>query len=185
MKKRRCLRALTEKEKAELIRIARSRSAAHRLVQRAAAILALDEGGSQRAAGGRAGLSPSVVGLWVERFNQEGVAGLGDRPRSGRPPTYDELCKGRVIQAAKSDPRKLGMEFNHWTLDRLVVYARQRIGIAVKRAQIHRWLRREGLRWRKEQTWFSQRCDPQFAEKRAPWLTFISGKGRRRPAYSA
>jgi len=185
MKRHRSLRALTEGEKAGLVRLARSRRAAHRLVQRAAAILALAQGCSQRAAAARAALSPSVVALWIERFNGEGIAGLRDRPRSGRPPSYDELSKGRIIQAAKTDPRKLAMEFGHWTLDRLVVYARQHTGISVKRAQIHRWLRGEGLRWRKEQTWFSERSDPQFAEKRAPWLTFISAKGLPRPASSA
>lgn len=185
MKKRRSLRALTEKEKTELVRMARSRSALHHLVQRATVILAVAEGCTQAEAAGRAGLSPSLVGAWVERFNQEGIAGLWDRPRSGRPPSYDELSKGRVIQAAKTDPRKLGMEFGHWTLDRLVDYVAKHVGISVKRVQIYRWLKREGLRWRKEQTWFSERCDPQFAEKRAQWLTFISGKGLPRPAYSA
>jgi len=131
----------------------------------------------------RSRLSASLVPVWLERFNQEGIKGLSDRPRLGRPPTYDELSKGRVIQAAKSDPRKLGMDFGHWTLDRLVEYAAEHVGISVKRVQIHRWLKREGLRWRKEQTWFSERCDPQFAEKRGTSLTCTSGKGRRRPGF--
>ena len=77
------------------------------------------------------------------------------------------------------------MEFGRSTLDRLVAYGAEHVGIGVKRVQIYRWLKREGLRWRKEQTWFSQRCDPQFAEKRGRSLTFIWAKGRRMPGYSA
>ncbi len=175
--------SLTKKQRQQLVRLAKRRSAPHRLVQRATMILAVAEGCTQVEAARRAGLSRCMVVRWVERFNEEGIEGLSDRPRLGRPPTYDELSKGRVIQAAKTDPRKLGMEFGHWTLDRLVQYAAKQVGISVKRVQIYRWLKREGLRWRKEQTWFSQRCDPQFAEKRGPSLTFISGKGRPRAGF--
>lgn len=175
--------SLTKRQRQQLVRVAKSRTAPHRLVQRATMILGVAEGCTQVEAARRAGLSRSMIGRWVERFKEEGVEGLSDRPRSGRPPTYDELSKGRVIQAAKTDPRTLGMVFGHWTLDRLVEYAAEHVGISVKRVQIYRWLKREGLRWRKEQTWFSERCDPQFAEKRGPSLTFISGEGRRRPGY--
>ena len=177
------VRSLTNKEKRELARLAKSRSAAHRVVQRATIILALAEGCTQAEAARRARLSPSLVPGWVGRFNEEGIEGLSDRPRLGRPASYDELSKGRVIQAAKTDPRKLGMEFGHWTLDRLVEYAAKQVGISVKRVQIYRWLKREGLRWRKEQTWFSRRCDPRFAEKRGPSLTCTSAKGRPRPGF--
>ena len=52
-------------------------------------------------------------------------------------------------------------------------------GIAMKRSRIDELLLREGLRWHTQETWFGERVDPQFAEKRGA----SSGSGPiRRPA---
>jgi len=40
--------------------------------------------------------------------------------------------------------------------------------IAIKRSRIGEILQAEGLRWRTEETWFGERLDPAFAEKRGP-----------------
>jgi hypothetical protein len=37
----------------------------------------------------------------------------------------------------------------------------------MKRSRIDEILLREGLRWRKHETWFGERVDPDFAEKRS------------------
>ena len=36
----------------------------------------------------------------------------------------------------------------------------------MKRSRISEILVEEGLRWRKQETWFGERVDPDFAEKR-------------------
>jgi transposase len=41
-------------------------------------------------------------------------------------------------------------------------------GIAMKRSRIGEILHTEGLRWRKQETWFGERPDPAFAAKRGP-----------------
>jgi hypothetical protein len=38
--------------------------------------------------------------------------------------------------------------------------------IPIKRTRIDDILLAEGLRWRKQETWFGERVDPEFAEKR-------------------
>jgi len=40
-------------------------------------------------------------------------------------------------------------------------------GIAMQRSRIDEILLHEGLRWRKHETWFGERVDPAFAEKRS------------------
>src|SRR5215212_6568569 len=40
--------------------------------------------------------------------------------------------------------------------------------IAMQRSRIDEILIREGLRWRKHETWFGERVDPAFAVKRGP-----------------
>ena len=39
---------------------------------------------------GRAGMDRQTLRDWVVRFNAEGVEGLRDRPRGGRPPWLDD-----------------------------------------------------------------------------------------------
>jgi transposase len=42
-------------------------------------------------AGLKAGFQSQQMGInWVKRFNQEGLAGLEDKPKSGRPPIHDQ-----------------------------------------------------------------------------------------------
>jgi transposase len=71
-----------------------------------------------------------------------------------------------VIAAALSQPETLGLPFACGTLDRLTAYLNEHEGIAIKRSRIDEILIREGLRWRQQETWFGERLDPAFAEKR-------------------
>ena len=71
-----------------------------------------------------------------------------------------------MIALARTHPDKLGLPFGHWTLDRLVVYLHQTEQINVSRAQLGRILQAEGLRWYQEKSYFTERPDPQFVEKR-------------------
>ena len=72
-----------------------------------------------------------------------------------------------MIAAALTSPRSLGLPFAAWTVDRLAAYLREHTGIAMRRSRIDEILLAEGLRWRRQETWFGERVDPEFAEKRA------------------
>ena len=113
-------------------------------------------------------VTPQVVRKWITRFNAEGLDGLQDQPRSGRPPTYTAEQIGEVIAVALLKPDSLGLPFGCWTLDRLQAYLNAERGLAIKRSRINEILVAEGLRWRTDETWFGERVDPQFAEKRGP-----------------
>ena len=39
---------------------------------------------------------PATVRRWISRFNDEGLAGLADRPRSGRPRLGGQRLTGRI-----------------------------------------------------------------------------------------
>ncbi len=51
-------------------------------------------------------------------------------------------------------------------MDRLTTYIHEVKGIPIQRSRIGEILLHEGLRWRKQETWFGERVDPEFAEKR-------------------
>lgn len=160
------VRTLTEPERAEVERLASSRTAPARAVERAQIIWQAHQGRPVSQIADHLRLNPQTVRDWLKRFNAQGLAGLDDRPRSGKPPTYTPEQTGEVIACALSDPQTLGLPFACWTLDRLEAYLNEQKGIAIKRSRIDDLLLAEGLRWRQQETWFGERVDPAFAEKR-------------------
>ena len=149
-------------------RRASARTLPARLVERAKLIWLLHEGERVPAVAKQLGLGTDVVRTWLKRFNAEGLAGLEDRPRAGRPPTYTADQVGVVIEVALTNPQTLDLPFASWTLDRLAAYLQEQRGIPIKRTRIDEILVAEGLRWRTQETWFGERVDPAFAEKRGP-----------------
>jgi transposase len=160
------VRALTPEEAKEFQHRARSRTAAARDVERAQMILLSHEGMTASAIAKRLRRDGDIVRMWVKRFNALGLPGLKDEPRPGRPATYTPEEVSEVVAVALTPPRDLGLPFAGWTLDRLQTYLSEQKGIGMKRSRIDEVLTVEGLRWRKQETWFGERVDPEFAEKR-------------------
>lgn len=160
------LRTLTPEEKAAIAKLARSRTAAAREVERARIILLASKGKRVPAIAQELDLTEITVRAWLKRFNNEGLDGLADLPRSGRPATYSAEQVAEVIATALSDPQQLGQPFACWTLDRLETYLNEEKKIEIKRSRIDELLIAEGLRWRTQETWFGERVDPEFAQKR-------------------
>ena len=160
------LRNLTTEERAELERLARSRTAEARLVVRAKIVLGLAAGERPYRVAERVGVGRAAAYEWLHRFNAEGLKGLTDHPRPGRPHTYTPDQRAEVVAAAPTRPENLGLPFASWALDRLQAYLSEHKGIGIKRTRVDEILIAEGLRWRKQETWFGQKVDPEFARKR-------------------
>src|SRR5215212_6264666 len=161
-----CLRALTAEERSAVETLARSRTAPARQVERARVVLRASRGETPPGIAEALGLGAETVRRRIRRFNAEGLAALDDHHRSGRPATYSTDEVAVVIAAALTSPRSLGLPFASWTLDRLAAYLLEHKGIAMRRSRIDEILLAEGLRWRRQETWFGERVDPEFAEKR-------------------
>ena len=160
------LRPMSAEEPQALDDLLRTRTAPVRLVQRARIARAAADGRSAPAIAAAVGCSRPTVYAWIRRLNAQGLAGLEERPRAGRPPTYTAEQRAEVVAAALTAPKDLGLPFGCWTLDRLEAYRNEQKGIAIKRSRIDELLHAEGLRWRHQETWFGARVDPEFAEKR-------------------
>jgi len=160
------IRPITEEERIELEQLKRSQTAEARLVERAKMVLMYHDGQKPVDIAAKLDRTASTVYSRLKRFDAEGLAGLEDQPRGGRKPTYTETERGQMIALARTDPQKLGLPFDHWTLDRLVAYLRENDQLGISRAQLARVLKAEGLRWYQEQVYFTERPDPQFVEKR-------------------
>ena len=173
------LRAVTAEEERALRKLAASRTASARLVERAKILVTMldaPETGAMEA-GRRAGLSGQSGCAWVKRFNEGGLAVLEDEPRGGRPPTHAPEVRSALVSLATQKPRSLGLPFELWTLERLQREFKAREGVHLSDSTIWTWLRDEGLHWKRQQTWFhdAEKHDPEFVEKRGPF----SGRTRR------
>jgi transposase len=172
MSNRIALRRLTPDEEEQIRRLARSQTAPIRLVQRARIIAGMldDPELSATAAGICAGLSNAVGAKWARRFNEEGLAGLEDRSRSGRPRTHSEALRSELVGLALQKPSALGYPFALWTLERLQDAFFEREGVHLSDSTIWTWMDEEGLKWRRQESWFRdpEKRDPEFAEKRGP-----------------
>lgn len=84
----------------------------------------------------------------------------------GERATYPPEEVAEVIAAALTDPQQLRQPFACWTLDRLETYLNEEKKILIRRSRIDELLIAEGLRWRSQESWFGERVDPEFAQKR-------------------
>ncbi|NER07877.1 MAG: helix-turn-helix domain containing protein, partial [Okeania sp. SIO3C4] len=75
-----------------------------RQFKRATALLELDRGKPKTAIATTLSVSRSAVHSWAKRYQQEGLALLTDRPRSGRPVEIDGTQRAKVTALACSDP---------------------------------------------------------------------------------
>jgi len=168
MSKKNELRPLTEEERETLEKLIKSQTAPAIEVERAKTIWLAQVGEKIMVIGKKQDRTQATIYRRIKRFNELGLKSLADEARTGRPTTYTEEERGQMIAAARTHPQKAGRPYSHWTLSRLVEYVNQELNIAISRAQLARVLEEEGLRWYQEQTYFTERPDPQFVEKRGP-----------------
>lgn len=166
MGKRLAVREVTDAERQAVKRLAHARRTPARTVERAQVVELALAGQQVEQIATTLRLARNTVYLWWHRFERLGVAGLEDAPRGGRPPTYTREQVGEIVATALTDPQTLDLPFQSWTLDRLVTYLSEHKGIAMQRSRLNEVLLTEGLRWRKQETWFGERVDPDFAAKR-------------------
>jgi len=135
---------------------------------------------------------PQTVRRRIHRFDAEGLSGLGDRPKPGRPRRLTAEDDSKLIALVRQPPPgKLVTQRDgtmvardeqgsaQWSLDALA-QAAQEAGIPVKRSQIRRILRKEQVRWRQTRSWGTPR-DKDFVPKgrRSSPTTPSPPKGRR------
>jgi transposase len=102
---------LRDGDRERLSRLTRSSAGRAGLAQRARIVLLAADGASNTAIAGRVGVSRPTVLDWRGRYEGEGIAGLEDDARSGRPRTIDR--REIVAVTLAPPPRKYGV--THWS----------------------------------------------------------------------
>jgi transposase len=80
------------------------RSSPQRMVMRANIVLFRCQGLSQQEVADRLMVERTVVSKWENRFRREGLAGLEERRRSGRPPQVAATIKAAILDEAVRPP---------------------------------------------------------------------------------
>lgn len=112
------------------------------------------------------GCGQDVVRLWLHRYQQEGVVGLADDLRSGRPPT-DPLAHQIVDTQASQSPPCSGHVQTCWTVATLTAFLATRFRLGLGRASVRRCLKAMGWRWARPRLAPAHTHDPQAANKLA------------------
>jgi transposase len=100
------LRELTVDERVSLEMLAHSRIAETRLVERAQIIVAAVDGDQSRHIVEHIHVTRVTVRQLIRRFNADGIDGLHDLPRSGRPATYPANAVAAVIATVLTNSKR-------------------------------------------------------------------------------
>jgi transposase len=172
---------LTAAERRRLIALAYSRTAAYQQVIRARIVCDAARGDSNAAIARRHDLTVDTVRRWRGRFADEGLAGLADRSRPGRPPRLTPVQVAEIKALACQLPAETGTSLSKWSCPDLAAEAADRnIVPAISASTIRRILARDTIKPWQHQSWIFIR-DPRFAAKAARVLGLYAREYDRVP----
>ena len=146
---------LDQHQKDQLLGIARSRSLPHGIVRRAQIVLACAEGETHTAIAERFGVSNITVGKWRRRYLEQGLEGLHDELRSGRPRTHEDDRVAEVINTALQDRPP---NATHWSVRAMADHT------GISKSTVQRWFGLFGVQPHRQRH-FKLSNDPFFALK--------------------
>lgn len=133
----------------------RSTTLPHGQIMRAKIILQLSEGMTPSEVATAQRVSTKTVHRWRNRFDEEGLEGLQERARSGRPSVIDKETVDRVLFLTT---KRIPQEATHWSIELMAKYAE------VTPWQVRQIWKAADLRPHRLKT-FKISNDPEFSDK--------------------
>lgn len=156
--------SLTQSQRDELTN--HSHQAIGRVALRAQMVLLSDRGFTVPQIAAIHACGQDVVRTWLHRYEREGVAGLEDEPRSGRPPK-DPLAGLIVDTQASQSPPCSGHGQSCWSVGLLTAFVARRFRLILSCTSVRRLLHQMGWRWRRPRLAPARKQDPEAAAKLA------------------
>ncbi|MEX1043026.1 MAG: IS630 family transposase [Acidimicrobiia bacterium] len=159
--------SLSGEDRAVLEERAGSRSSPHAAVVRARIVL-LAAGEVQNVdIAARVGVCVDVASRWRKRFCEQGLDGLRDRPRSGRPRRFGSEVVAGIKAMACEPPEQRQVPLSRWSSAELAGQAvREGLVPAISSSTVRRWLHADAIKPWRYRSWIFPR-DPDFATKAA------------------
>src|SRR6202050_3783529 len=156
---------LGDADRAELESVSRRASAPFRLVLRARIVLLAAAGTANRVIAQRRGTGEEPARKWRRRYWQQGIEGLADAPRPGRPRVFPAHIVASVKALACEMPAASRTPLARWSCPELARHAAASgITPAPSASTVRRWLADDALKPWQHQSWIFPR-DPYFALK--------------------
>ena len=146
---------ITKTQRRDLLKITRKRTIEAKLFLRARIILMAADGWGHSEISEALGIHRNHVIKWRKRFQQEGVTSLEDRPRSGKPPTYTDQDRQKIVTMACTKPSK---GLSRWSVRTLAKAA------SMSENFVHRGLKAHDMHPHRLRT-FNYSPDPDFEDK--------------------
>lgn len=86
---------------------------------------------------------------WVHRYRRQGLAGLSEEERSGRPRRLSEKQMEAINRVLRNKPTDAGMQVNLWDGKTLSAWIEKAFGIELRVRQCQRLFRQLEFRMRK------------------------------------
>jgi transposase len=167
-------------EEAVLRARARAGRGEHRDVVRARIVLAAVAGVPNEVIASRLGICVDTVRKWRARFAERGLAGLQDRPRTGRPRRFSPLQVAAVKALACTPPAETEVGLSRWSSAELAAEAITRgLAPSISAGTVRRWLRADAIKPWQHRSWIFPR-DPDFPAKAARVLDLYARRWRGR-----
>jgi transposase len=147
---------LDEVVRGRLGKTAASRSGQVRAVLRARIILLAADGMVNARIAAACDTSVNTVRKWRGRFAEQGMAGLSDAERSGRPRVYGPQARVEIVAVATSAPPYPESTWSHRRIAGLLA------GLGISSSQVGRILRDLDVRPHRVRGWLTRREDPAF-----------------------
>jgi transposase len=125
------------------------RSEESRYDHRLHGVLLVAQGMSCRQVSELLGDAPRTVAYWVGRFERDGLSGLTEEERAGRPRRLTEEQVHYIDAALRKQPTEFGLTGNIWDGKTLSAYVKNQWDVGLGTRQCQRLFRQLGFRMRK------------------------------------
>jgi transposase len=157
--------SLDDAGRAELESVARRATAPFRLVLRARIVLLAADGLAGSVVAASLGICEDTVRKWRRRYCADGLDGLADAPRPGRPRKFPARVVAEVKALACEPPAGSAKPLARWTCPELArEAAASGIVASVSASTVRRWLADDAIKPWQHRSWIFPR-DPYFALK--------------------
>lgn len=128
-------------------------------------VLLTADGEAVSAIADKVGTSRGRVHDWLWRFEESGVEGLFDEPRSGRPETITALERHQVVAVACRTPTEFGVHRTLWTHESLAAaLVSSKLVRSISRATVQRILDEAQIKPHRVKMWCHS-TDPEYQKK--------------------
>lgn len=138
--------------------------------QRAMGLRLLHEEKSPKEVAGILAVSQPTVYDWHHRWQREGLAGLANRPKPGRPTKANANYLAVLEETVEQDPQDLGYAFSIWTTERLRLHLKAKTGIELKPTQFKAVLKENDFVYRRPKHDLSNLQDAKARQTAEEWL---------------